>query len=267
MISSPRTTLSPQRPVPYLPLVDVIAHRGYSGGAPENTLAAFALAIQKGARSIELDVQWTRDDVPVIAHDPTLGRTNNGKGRIADLDWADLEPLDAGSWFSPEFAGEKIPTLEMVLQSIDRLPGQLYLDLKPHCHWSDDRIQHVLQLIDRYQWRSRSVICSFDFDIADRFNSSLIEPIAIGYSLMSANGLQELIPRAITAGACLVCAYDILLANPDLIWEIHSAGLEIVAWTVDREADMQQLSDYGIDRIITNKLLPGCVEPVDLHNS
>lgn len=247
--SSPKPSILP-------PFVDVIAHRGYSAGAPENTIIAFEQAIELGARSIELDIQWTRDNVPVVTHDPSLGRTIAGIGRIADLTWTELQECDAGSWFNAEFSDQRVPSFEQVLQHVQRLPGQLFLDLKPYCQWSDERIALLLELIDRYHWRDRSVACSFDPDVADRFNVDILRPMAIGYSLTSAESFDELLPRATTAGAALVCAYDILLADPDLIWEAHAAGLEIVAWTVDQLEDLQRLSDFGIDRVITNRLLP-----------
>ncbi|TAF52173.1 MAG: glycerophosphodiester phosphodiesterase [Oscillatoriales cyanobacterium] len=253
-MTSETRTAAPPSGLP--PFVDVIAHRGYSAGAPENTIIAFEQAIALGARSIELDIQWTRDDVPVVTHDPSLGRTIAGSGRIADLTWDELQTCDAGSWFNAEFSDQRVPSFEQVLQQVHRLPGQLFLDLKPYCQWSKERVALLLDLLDRYQWRDRSVACSFDPDVADRFNADIRNPMAIGYSLATPDSFDELFPRAITAGAVLVCAYDMLLADPDLIWEAHAAGLEIVAWTVDQLEDMQRLSDFGIDRVITNCLLP-----------
>src|SRR6056297_841327 len=91
------------------------AHRGASAVAPENTLAAFTAALQAGADGIELDVHLTRDGVPVVMHDETVDRTTNGSGRIRDLSHAEIDDLDAGSWFGPRWRGEKIPTLEKVL--------------------------------------------------------------------------------------------------------------------------------------------------------
>ena len=86
--------------------VIVLAHRGYSAKAPENTMAAFELALAVGADGIELDVHMTRDGEIVVIHDDTLDRTTNGKGPVSDQTMAELRELDAGSWFSPEFAGE-----------------------------------------------------------------------------------------------------------------------------------------------------------------
>jgi glycerophosphoryl diester phosphodiesterase len=90
----------------------VIAHRGASGHAPENTLASFRRAVSLGATFIETDLQLTRDTRFVAIHDDTVDRTTNGKGRVHDLTLTELRRLDAGSWFGSEFTGERVPTLE-----------------------------------------------------------------------------------------------------------------------------------------------------------
>ncbi len=95
----------------------VIAHRGASGDAPENTLAAFREAIRQKADAIELDVQQTRDNKLIILHDPWLQRTTSGRGLVSSKNLKQIKALDAGSWHSPRFAGERVPTLEEVLDT------------------------------------------------------------------------------------------------------------------------------------------------------
>ena len=90
----------------------IIAHRGHCVGAPEQTLAAYSLAVDLGAGMIEADLRFSRDGVPVMMHDADISRTTNGNGLVADLDWADLRRLDAGSWFAPRFVSERIPRLD-----------------------------------------------------------------------------------------------------------------------------------------------------------
>src|SRR5262245_59418730 len=97
-------------------VVEVIAHRGSSAVAPENTLAAVDLAIRAKAHRVEFDVQLTKDGVPVVLHDETLERTTNGKGRVRDRTYKEISKLDAGSWFHADFRGERLPTLDMVLE-------------------------------------------------------------------------------------------------------------------------------------------------------
>src|SRR5438105_4409260 len=94
----------------------VVAHRGASGAAPENTIAAIRLALEAGADMIEIDVQQTREGEIIVFHDATLGRTTNGRGIVKKKMLSELRELDAGSWFAKKFTGEKIPTLDAVLE-------------------------------------------------------------------------------------------------------------------------------------------------------
>ena len=109
----------------------VIARRGASIRAPENTMPAFIAARQDGAQWIETDVKLTEDGVPVLMHDDTLARTTNGRGLVADMNWADMQHLDAGSWFAPEFAETRIPTLEELLVFARDAQMRLNLEIKP----------------------------------------------------------------------------------------------------------------------------------------
>lgn len=109
----------------------VIAHRGARASAPENTIAALRRAQEEGAPWIEVDVKLTRDGVPILMHDDTLDRTTSGKGPVAEMDWADIQALDAGSWFSPAFAGERVPHLSEALKcALDRRL-RVNLEIKP----------------------------------------------------------------------------------------------------------------------------------------
>lgn len=105
---------------PSQPAVWVIAHRGASRDCPENTAAAFEEGLRQGADAIELDVQLSRDGVPVVYHDRTLVRAGGGRRRVSALDLAELRALDAGEWFAPSFRGEPIPTLAQVLRRFGR---------------------------------------------------------------------------------------------------------------------------------------------------
>jgi glycerophosphoryl diester phosphodiesterase len=96
----------------------VVAHRGFSGKAPENTMAAFSLALKAGVSMIELDVQLSKDNKVVVIHDPTVRRTTNGDGKVSDMTLNELKKLDAGSWFNVKYKNERIPTLEEALECI-----------------------------------------------------------------------------------------------------------------------------------------------------
>ncbi|OQY32066.1 MAG: hypothetical protein B6241_12315 [Spirochaetaceae bacterium 4572_59] len=100
--------------------MELFAHRGASAYAPENTLPAFRKALELGARGIELDVQLTSDGVPVVFHDFFLDKKTNSSGLVRKLSWKEISALDAGSWFSNEYKGTRIPTLEEVLEIVPR---------------------------------------------------------------------------------------------------------------------------------------------------
>jgi glycerophosphoryl diester phosphodiesterase len=114
-----------------LKLPRIIGHRGACGYAPENTLESIRTAADLGIKWVELDVKLTKDGVPVIFHDETLDRTTNGHGNVAETFYADLQNLEAGSWYSDGFAGIKIPTLEEAAELLIDLGLGLNLELKP----------------------------------------------------------------------------------------------------------------------------------------
>ena len=133
----------------------VVAHRGYSGRYPENTASAFEAAIGAGADMIELDVCMTKDRVPIVIHDKTLERTTDGHGLVSELKLSKLKKLDAGSWFSPEFEGESIPTLEEILMQIrGKIP--VNIEIKPESFESNDPADAIEKQICRMveKWNS-----------------------------------------------------------------------------------------------------------------
>ncbi|MBZ5486835.1 glycerophosphoryl diester phosphodiesterase [Halomonas aquamarina] len=115
---------------PAIALPTLIAHRGYSAAAPENTLAAVRAAHEAGARWVELDVQLLGDGTPVIWHDADVARCSDGRGNLAAMSWAQAQALDAGSWFSDRFAGEKMPSLEAMLTLLNKLGMGVNLEIK-----------------------------------------------------------------------------------------------------------------------------------------
>jgi len=143
----------------------VIAHRGASGHAPENTLAAFKRALTLGATFIETDLQLSRDSRFVAIHDDTVNRTTNGQGKVHDLSLADLRRLDAGSWFGSEFTGERIPTLEEILEFSRKHDVVFYLELKPSGSWGGE---HALVGALRSSGEiARTIVISFDAGILE----------------------------------------------------------------------------------------------------
>lgn len=146
----------------------IFAHRGASGTHPENTMAAFKAAAEKGADGIELDVQMTRDGEIVIIHDETVNRTTNGKGAIEKMTAGEVAALDAGGWFSAAFAGEKIPTLDEFFRWASENTLQINVELKTNKVPYHGIEKKVLDLIEHYNMRGRVIISSFNFDSIKR---------------------------------------------------------------------------------------------------
>jgi len=228
-----------------------IAHRGFSSVAPENTLAAFQRALELKPDLIECDVRRAKDGTIMVIHDPTLERTTNGTGRVADLSLTELKQLDAGSWFSDEFAGEQLPTLKEYLD-LDWSTTSPLIEIK-----EEELVDDVVALIQSRDLSRRAVICSFHHAIGSRLKES--EP-AIRFSplISRKEGIvgQEAIQLAQEAASVngWVLGVNYTAITPDLIKAAHDTGLLIEAWTVDDENDMRNMVDMGIDVIASNRV-------------
>ena len=146
-----------------MPNTWVVAHRGASGYAPENTMAAFRRAVELGARFIETDLHLSRDAQLVAIHDNTLDRTTNGHGNVHDLTLAQLRELDAGSWYGPQFAGERIPTIEEIVRFAREADVVFYLEVKAGTVWG---VEHALVSALRLaQEAKHAMLLSFDLGV------------------------------------------------------------------------------------------------------
>ena len=125
-----------------------VAHRGYSSVAPENTLAAYRLAKEKGFTTVECDVSFTSDGVAVLLHDSTIDRTSNGSGSIANMTFEQVRQYDFGSWKSSEYVGEKIPTFEEFLSLCKNLSLHPYIEIKDGATQSE--VESLVTMVARY---------------------------------------------------------------------------------------------------------------------
>ena len=224
----------------------VIAHRGASGHAPENTLAAFRKAVALGAAFIETDLQLSRDARFVALHDPTVNRTTNGHGVVHDMPLTELRRLDAGSWFGSEFSGERIPTLEEILEFSKKNDVVFYLELKPGGSWGGE---HALVGALRETGEiPRAVVISFDAAIV--FNLRKIEPTLMT-GLLYDGQIENPLEKAVEIGARqLVVQKD--LVTPALIERARKKDLQVVCWTVNNPAHMRMLMAAGVDGIMSD---------------
>jgi glycerophosphoryl diester phosphodiesterase len=227
-----------------------IAHRGASAVAPANTLAAFEKAVELGADGIELDVHLSADGVPVVIHDFAVGATTDGTGRVAEMDLAQLKQLDAGSRFDPAFAGERIPTLEEVLQAFgDRL--LLNVELKSTSPRDNGLEQAVLALVEQYGLGSRVLLSSFN-----PFSLRRAKKIAphVRAGLLYAPDLPLFLSHA-----WLAPLFPHEARHPEhtmvdaryMAWA-HRRGYRVNVWTVDDPEEMRRLIGLGVSAIITN---------------
>ncbi len=232
---------------------EIIARRGFSAIAPENTLAAFAAALETGADSIECDVQLSADGIPILIHDAHLNRTTGTGGIVREKTLSELKTLDAGAWFSPEFAGESIPTLREALNFLRDLPKFLYLDVKQTQNWSDTELYSFIRTIIESGWQNRCIVACFNHHFLAQVRAYSSQ-ITLGYLLESLPG--DMTQLAISdRNAIVLSQYQLLLNNPSVIQTLKNQGMEIVAWTVDQHQDLQELAALGVGRIITNCLM------------
>lgn len=229
----------------------VIAHRGASQDAPENTLAAFSLAVEQGADGIELDVQLSADGEVVVIHDFTVDATTDGSGRVADMGLIALKALDAGSWFGPQFAGERIPTLGEVFE---RMPADLLFNIELKLPWTmrETGLEgQVLRLIDKYGVADRVLLSSFHPLALRRVKRMWPElPVGLLYAaverFVAGRGWVQRMIRAEAHHP------HHSLVDPSLVNWAYARGIRLHPWTVDNPVEMRRLIDLGVHAIITD---------------
>lgn len=228
-------------------MTKVIAHRGASSDAPENTLLAFRQAILLGADGIELDVQLTRDGELVVIHDETLDRTTTGAGRVYSYTFAELRTLDAGSWFSASPKPERIPHLREVLDLLVGSDLLLNVELKNDVVPYEGIEARVCTLLRDYP--SQQVIVS-SFNHASLRKLKHIDP-ACNIGLLYVEGIVEPWLYAHRHEAIALNPHYPNIV-PELVAGCRAANIGLYAWTVNREEDMKRLLAAGIDGIMTD---------------
>lgn len=230
----------------------LIAHRGSSGIAPENTLAAFRQAVRDGASMIELDVRLSADGEVVVIHDRQLWRVTRRRGDVRKMSGAELKGLDAGSWFGPEFEGETIPFLEDVLQS---LPSGIGLNIEVKTdgdrHRNGQMARALGDLIARRSRRRRILVSSFDHRFLARFHR-MYPGIPLGVLYLPVRDFGRSPGRlAQRVGAGMfVCSRAQMRKR--LVRDAHAGGLRILVYGVQTLRHLSQMKRFGVDGIITN---------------
>jgi glycerophosphoryl diester phosphodiesterase len=240
--------------------VDNIAHRGSSGAAPENTLAAVRLAIAHKADVVENDIQRTKDGELVIMHDTTLSRTTDveqvfperAPWNVGDFTLAEIKQLDAGTWFAPRFAGEEVPTLAEWVNAVGQQAGMLMEpkapELYPGLEADLDKELRSLPAFNRALRADRVVVQSFNHAWLRLYKDRAPDvPVGLLY------GTRPTEPE-IAAAATWAQQVNPALGAIDqaTVEQIHAHGMEAHVWTVNAGTDMRRAIDWGVDGVITN---------------
>ena len=236
--------------------VYVIAHRGASAYAPENTLAAFKQAIMLHSDILELDVHQTKDLRLVVIHDATVDRTTNGKGRIKDLTLEELRQLDAGSWFSPAFAAERVPLLDEVLDLASNSVS-LLIELKEGSDEYPNIEERIVRLVREKNVEKHVIFKSFHDETLDRLRQLAPEIPRLKIVFLQIPVVSIIVGRGLAFGSVLDDSVQYLQHHwfgltESFVTEAHSSGYRVFAWDVNDKDRMKELILRGIDGIETD---------------
>ncbi|MBI4376216.1 MAG: hypothetical protein HY549_07170 [Elusimicrobia bacterium] len=235
----------------------LIAHRGASGHAPENTLAAFRLALEMGAKAIELDVHQSRDHELVIVHDfdlkrvgrlPPRGSIHLTHFRIGDLDWSELRTVDVGSWFDERFHAERLPKLEEVMDLVEG-KAELHIEVKKGSRQYPGIEERLAALLKRRRAWAWTAVSSFDHEALYSLRS-IDSRARLGYLLgltQIKTALKEI--KELKAESLNLSSRQV---DARMMRECRDRDIKVLVYTVNTERSAQRLQKMGVDGIFTN---------------
>lgn len=228
----------------------LIGHRGLAGLAPENTLASFRAAAAHGLAMVEFDVRLSKDGVPLVFHDDTLERTTTGSGPVAGRDWADIAHLDAGSWFAPAFAAERVPSLEQVLRLCLDLGLAVNMEIKPDAGREAETAETALTLALRL-WpddMSPPVVSSFEIPcLKAACRVAPHWPRALLLESLPADWRERAQPLGVDA-----LHLDHRRLEAEQVAGIAAEGLAVRAYTVNDPVRARRLQDWGVTGVFSD---------------
>jgi glycerophosphoryl diester phosphodiesterase len=231
-----------------MPNMKIIAHRGFSSRAPENTMAAFLAAIEFGVDGLELDVHRSKDGEIVVCHDEMVNRTTNGEGYIQDLTWHELRQLDAGGWYDSQFTGERLPLLSSVLYEVKRAGILLNIELKTDLFSYPGIEEQVIQLLQQFDLIGQCIISSFNHYSLVRVTQILPElKTAILYNLRLFKPweyAQKIKAVALHPGQNAV--------SSELVVNAKQNGIMVNPWTINEPDQIRRMIVCGVNAVITN---------------
>lgn len=236
----------------------IIAHRGASGLAPENTLTAFAKAIEIGVDRIEMDLRQTIDGEVIVLHDKTIVRTTNGWGSARKLSLSKIRRYSAGSWFHYDFSSERIPTFREVLELVDGRTT-LLLEIKDGSPYHHGIEKNVIDIINEYNAHDWCIVQSFNDKVLKNFRAlpnlnsdiqklfEIVIPVAPLYG--GSRFTYKSIKRYDFAQEVNV---NFKSVTPRVVRKVQRMGKKINVWTVNDRYDLQYFIEMGVDGIITD---------------
>lgn len=237
--------------------VKAVAHRGYSVAAPENTIPAYRLAKEMGFTYVETDVSFTSDGIPVCLHDSTIDRTSNGTGTITNMTFAQVRQYDFGSWFSQDFAGTQIPSLEEFLVFCKRAMLHPYIELKDSATYTEAQIQSLVDLVEATGMKGRVTWISFQPNYLT-YVKNYDAHARLGYLLSG-----TITDAKITTALGLKTDYNEVFVDANTYTSANvskclNAGLPLEVWTIDSEDTIIALDKY-ITGVTSNETIAGKV--------
>ena len=228
----------------------IFAHRGASAHAPENTLAAFQLALSQGADAVELDARLSADGQVVVIHDPTVDRTTNGHGRVAQLTLRELRSLDAGSFFSEKYRGEKIPLLEEIFEAVGK-KMLINVELKNSAAPPDQLVEKVCALVEKQGLEKKIILSSF---LASNLKKAKRLLPKAPRGLLTVRGWKGAWARSFGFSFGDYAALHPYLTDvtKQQIVRVHRLKRRVHVWTVNKAEDMVRLNNWGVDGILTD---------------
>jgi glycerophosphoryl diester phosphodiesterase len=227
----------------------VIAHRGDKTHAPENTLAAFKLAAEKGADAIELDVKLTADGEVIVLHDQTVDRTTNGNGKVTQLQFKTVRGLDAGIKFSEMFRGEHIPLLGEVFETVGKRL-HINIELANYATPGDPLVSKVVDLVKKHGLQNRMLFSSF---FAGNLRKARLLLPEVPRGLLCIPGFVGSWGRTFTwRGDYFALHPNRIDITQGMVDRVHAAGKRVNVWTVNAEEDLKKMIGFGVDGIFTD---------------
>lgn len=227
----------------------IVGHRGFSAIAPENTMASFTRAIEAGANMIEMDVMMSVDGGVFVFHDYKLGRTTNGSGVLRRASKSYIRGLDAGSWFSKSYAGERVPYLEEV---IELARTKAYINIEIKHKWLEglhELVDKAVRLVEKYQMMDSCIFSSFNLEALRYLHAKYPEAKFGPLYRHNLNPTSRSFPLKYNAQAVMLNHHFL---NSKSIERLHNHGLKVLVYTVNNPNRIEKLIKMGVDGIISD---------------